>query len=108
MKFIKESRGAERKALMDDLSKDGSTSTTTLARITECGRNGVESMGRSVMPMAVLHGEIPFRADLRGGRVTVSIVRGQTRRSTVGRRADLVGALALCLQTRSRGRSVLS
>ena len=106
MKFIKESRGAERKALMDDLSKDGSTSTTTLARITQCGRSEVESMVQSVMPMAELHGEIPLRADLRGGKVIASIVRGQTRRRTVGTRADEVGALAPCLHMRNPGRSV--
>ena len=108
MKFIKESRGAERKALMDDLSKDGSTSTTTLARITQCGRSEVGSMGRNVMSMAVRHGERTLRADTRGGKVIANIVRGQTRRHTVGIRADVVGALATCRRMRGPGRSVQS
>ena len=106
MKFTTESRRAERRVSMGDLSKDDSTSTMTLARITRCGRSEVESMDQSVMPMAVLHGETPLRADLRGGKVIASIVRGQTRRRTVGTRADEVGALAPCLHMRNPGKSV--
>ena len=104
MKSITESRGEERRASMDDLSEGGSTSTTTLARITQCGRSEVGS--QNVMPMAVRHGERTLRADTRGGKVIASIVRGQTRRRTVGIRADVVGALAPCRHMRNPGKSV--